>query len=414
MSKTLKNSILAIVCIFVISYWIYSGLQNNNNEVINSSKTNDNSDIIFQLIQKEASLIYDSIVSVDYISYSDSSNFTNILKNQNTHPITIDEILPYYTSEFLSVSYNNTTLNNYKNFLKNTRNFNKWDSINKSMITLYNFNIIEFSSYLNEIGYFNLDSITYFYLKSDEPYNIQSLLNILEDSISNNYCKKVISNQVFTLLLSEIFLQNVNYYTTNREYFIFSSDSIHLKDIRSNELLINNAVFLEYKNKQFSDYSLYYFYDNSKASDSLHHIISYQLRGEQNGVISNFKNFKIKRITDTLTDSTKTDSFYNKTSNEEEIIKEIIEKSQKSLEDNSIGEITYYITNGESFRSASIKLKDKLEKAGYNYNKVKRNHVIFITDKGSTKLSWSDAVNLYLDKKQPSKGDYFYMEKFYY
>ena len=144
----------------------------------------------------------------------------------------------------------------------------------------------------------------------------------------------------------------MSYYTTNREYFIFSSDSIHLKDIKSNELLINNPVFSQYKNKQFSDYSLYYFYDNSKSSDSLHHIISYQLRGEQNGVISNFKNFKIKRIADTITDSTKTDSFYNKTSNEEEIIKEIMEKSQKSLKDNSIGEITYYITNGESFRSA--------------------------------------------------------------
>ena len=414
MGKTLKKITLAIVCIFVISYWIYSGFQNNNNEVINSSEINDNSDIIFQLIQKEPSLIYDSIVSVNYISYSDSTNFTNILKNQNTHPITIDEILPFYTSELLSFSYNNTTLNNYKNFLKNTQNFNQWDSINKAMITLYNFNIMEFSSYLNEIGYFNLDSITYFYLKSEEPYNIQSLLNIIEDSISNNYCKKVSDNQVFTLLLSEIFLQNVSYYTTNREYFIFSSDSIHLKDIKSNELLINNPVFSQYKNKQFSDYSLYYFYDNSKSSDSLHHIISYQLRGEQNGVISNFKNFKIKRIADTITDSTKTDSFYNKTSNEEEIIKEIMEKSQKSLKDNSIGEITYYITNGESFRSASIKLKDKLEKAGYNYNKVKKNHVIFITNKGSTKLSWSDAVNLYLDKKQPSEGDYFYMEKFYY
>ena len=60
------------------------------------------------------------------------------------------------------------------------------------------------------------------------------------------------------------------------------------------------------------------------------------------------------------------------------------------------------------------KMKEKIEKTGYNYNKVKENHVFFITDKGSTKLSWSDAVNLYLDKKQPSEGDYFYMEKFYY
>ena len=49
---------------------------------------------------------------------------------------------------------------------------------------------MEFSSYLNEIGYFKKDNLTYYYLKSEEPYNIQSLLNIIEDSISNNYCKK--------------------------------------------------------------------------------------------------------------------------------------------------------------------------------------------------------------------------------
>ena len=185
-----------------------------------------------------------------------------------------------------------------------------------------------------------------------------------------------------------------------------------MKDIYSNKLLKNNPIFLQYKNKQFSNYSLYYFFDKSKESDSLHHIISYQLRGEQNGVISNFKNFKIKRLIDTIFDTTKTDSSNIMTRNEEEIIKKIIEKTQKSLEDNSSGEITYYILKGESFRSASIKLKEKLEKTGYNYNKVKGNHVFFIIDDGLTKLSWSDAINLYLDKKQPSEGDYFYMEKF--
>ena len=135
----------------------------------------------------------------------------------------------------------------------------------------------------------------------------------------------------------------MSYYTTNREYFIFSSDSIHLKDIKSNRTFENNPVFLQYKNKQFKIIHYIIFYDKSKSSDSLHHIISYQLRGEQNGVISNFKNFKIKRIIDTISDTTKTDSSYNKTRNEEEIIKEIIEKTQKSLKDNSSGEITYYI-----------------------------------------------------------------------
>ena len=60
MSKTLKNIIFGIICL-LISYWIYNGLQNNNNEVINISERNDNSDLIFQLLKKEVSLVYDSI-----------------------------------------------------------------------------------------------------------------------------------------------------------------------------------------------------------------------------------------------------------------------------------------------------------------------------------------------------------------
>ncbi len=414
MSKLIQNIAFVILCLLTIGYWVYNGFQNNNDDILKSSVKDDNSDLIFQLLQNDTSLIYDSILSSDYISYSDTTNFTNILKNQSTHPITIDEILPYYTSEYLSISYNNSTLNNYKNYLKNTINFNNWDSLNKNLETLYNFNIIEFSSYLEEIGLFKLDSLTYFYLKSDEPYNIESLLNLIDDSISNNYCKKVSSHHLFPLLLSEIFLKDVSYYINIGEYFIFSSDSVHLRKIFGNNLLINNPMFSYYKNKQFNNYSLNYFNNKSKESDTLYNIISYQLRGEQNGVISNFKNFKIKKNTDTISDTSNRDITYNKSSNEENNIREIIEETQKSLQSNSLGKITYYIQNEESFRSGSIKLKEKLEKAGYNYNKVKENHVYFITDNGSIKINWSDAVNLYLDKKLPAEGDYFYMEKFYY
>ena len=37
MGKTLINIIIGIVCLLGISYWIYNGFQNNNNEVIKSS-----------------------------------------------------------------------------------------------------------------------------------------------------------------------------------------------------------------------------------------------------------------------------------------------------------------------------------------------------------------------------------------
>tara|TARA_B100000683_G_scaffold212138_1_gene206969 strand:- start:1515 stop:2759 length:1245 start_codon:yes stop_codon:yes gene_type:complete len=414
MSKILKNSVIGIICLLAICFWIYNGLENNNDKDEIISERYDNSDLIFQLLKKEVSLEYDSILSSDYISYTDTSNFSNILKNQKTHPITIGEISPYNTTEFLSISYNNSTLNNYKNYLKNNQNFNKWDSLNNALLTQHNFSMIEFSSYLNEIGYFKKDNLTYYYLKSEEPYNIASLLNLIEDSISNNYCKKISSNHLFPLLISEIFLEDLCYYKNNEEYFIFSSDSVHLKDIYSNNLMINNPVFSQYKNRQFTNYSLNYFYDASNPSDSLHNIISYQLRGEQNGVISNFKNFKFERITDTISDIVNTNTNGKNYSTEEKIINEIIKKTQKSLQSNSLGEITYYISNGESFRSASVKLKEILEEAGYNYNKVKVNHVFFITNKSTTKLRWNDAVNLYLDKQQPLEGDYFYMEKFYY
>ena len=61
-----------------------------------------------------------------------------------------------------------------------------------------------------------------------------------------------------------------------------------------------------------------------------------------------------------------------------------------------------------------LQLKAELEKGGYDYNKVKQEHVFFIIDSGKTKLNWNTAVKRYLDKKQPKAGDYFFMKKFFY
>ena len=47
---------------------------------------------------------------------------------------------------------------------------------------------------------------------------------------------------------------------------------------------------------------------------------------------------------------------------------------------------------------------------GYDYNLFKKEHVYFIVDNGREKLNWNEAVNEYLDKKQPSSGDYFYFK----
>ena len=406
MNQKLKKIVIGSVCIFSIGIWIYYGLQDSsNNNIKNHLKENDDSDLILKLLNKNTSINYDSLKSNNFISYYDSTNFTNIIRNQKTHQIKIDEILSGNISEFFSMSYNKNTLINYKKYLKNNSIFNKWDSLNNSIIKSNDFNILEFTNYLDEIGFFKIEKNIYFYLKSSEPYNIESFLNTISENISNRYCNMIDSNFIFTLLLSEIYTQETNFYINSGEYFIFSSDSINLKNIISENKIKNNA-FSNFKNKQFNNYSLNYFFDSSKLTDSTHNIISYQLRAELNGVISNFKNYKLEKTIDTTSLNTDSDL-----KNEQKLINEIIENTQKYKDTNNLVEITYYIKNGETFRNASVKLKEKMLIDGYDYNLFKKEHVYFIVDNGRKKLNWNEAVNEYLDKKQPSSGDYFYFKK---
>lgn len=406
MNQKLKKIVIGSVCIFSIGIWIYYGLQDSsNNNIKNHLKENDDSDLILKLLNKNTSINYDSLKSNNFISYYDSTNFTNIIRNQKTHQIKIDEILSGNISEFFSMSYNKNTLINYKKYLKNNSIFNKWDSLNNSIIKSNDFNILEFTNYLDEVGFFKIEKNIYFYLKSSEPYNIESFLNTISENISNRYCNMIDSNFIFTLLLSEIYTQETNFYINSGEYFIFSSDSINLKNIISENKIKNNA-FSNFKNKQFNNYSLNYFFDSSKLTDSAHSIISYQLRAELNGVISNFKNYKLEKTIDTTSLNTDSDL-----KNEQKLINEIIENTQKYKDTNNLVEITYYIKNGETFRDASVKLKEKMLIDGYDYNLFKKEHVYFIVDNGRKKLNWNEAVNEYLDKKQPSSGDYFYFKK---
>ena len=407
MNQILKKIIIGSTCVIAISIWIYYGLQDDlyNNTIKNHSKENDESSLILKLVNKNPSINYDSLKSNNFISFLDTTNFTNILRNQKTHQIKIDEILSGNISEFFSISYNKNTLINYKKYLQNNSIFNKWDSLNNSMIKSNDLNILEFSDYLNEIGFFKIQKNVYFYLKSSEPYNIESFLNTISENISNSYCNMIDSNYIFTLLLSDIYSKETNFYINNGEYFIFSSDSINLKNIISENKIKNNA-FSNFKNKQFNNYSLNYFFDRSTLTDSTHNIISYQLRAELNGVISNFKNYTLEKIVDTIFVNTDLNI-----KNEQELINEIIENTKKYKETNDLVEITYYIENGETFRNASVKLKEKMLKDGYDYNQFKKEHVYFIIDNGTKKLNWNEAVIQFLDKKQPSPGDYFYFKK---
>jgi len=416
MKQNIKNIILVIISLSAILYWLFVGWNTKIEITENKEEIINHSELIFQLIQQNSDLQHHSLIGVENISFSDSTNFTNIFKKQNTHPITIDEIAPYTTTDFLSLSYNKTTLNNYKTYLKNNHQLHEWDSVSNSFKTDYDFNILELSSYINEIGSFTCNTSTFYYLKSEEAYNVASLLNLIMDSITPQITKRLLFYKInidnlFQLLAGKLFTENKSYHINTGDYFIFGSDTAELSDMYYHSIdgntLEHNPLFSLYKSKQHSEYGLHYYSDITIEKDSLNRILSYQLRGEQNGVISNFNMFYSEKILDTI--------IVNTTLTEEEIlIDDIVNTTIQSQEKEDLGEIMYILKEGETFRKATVKIKSELERSGYEYDKVKTNHLFFITNNGNTKLDWTTAVKKYLDKKIPEDGDYFFMEKFYF
>ena len=421
MKQNIKNIILVIISLSAILYWLFVGWNTKIEITENKEETTNHSDLIFQLIQQNSHLEYHSLIGVENISFSDSTNFTNILKKQNTHPITIDEIAPYTTTDFLSLSYNKTTLNNYKTYLKNNNKLHEWDSVSNSFKTAYDFNILELSSYITEIGSFTCNTSTFYYLKSEEAYNVVILLNLIMDSITPQITKRLLfykinTDNIFQLLAGELFTENKSYHINTGDYFIFGSDTAELSDMYYHSIdgntLEHNPLFSHYKSKQHSEYGLHYYSDITIEKDSLNRILSYQLRGEQNGVISNFNIFYSKKILDTIIIDT---IIVDTTLTEEEIlIDDIVNTTIQSQEKEDLGEIMYILKEGETFRQATVNLEKLLEENGYDYQKIKTEHLFFFTNNGNTKLDWTTAVKKYLDKKIPEEGDYFFMEKFYF
>ena len=180
MNKTIRNIGVIILCLAAIIFWIYNGF-NKVETTVPEEKTKDTSNLIFRILQEDSSLHLDSMIGNPNITYSNSTNFINILKDQEAIDVSIGKIAPLYTSEFLSLSYKKTTFNNYKTYLKNNNNFNNWDSIYKVLNTDYNFNLSELADYINEIGFFTSSNATFYYLKTEEAYNVSSLLNFIND-----------------------------------------------------------------------------------------------------------------------------------------------------------------------------------------------------------------------------------------
>ena len=91
MTKNLRNSILLIISLSVIGYWLFTGLNNKIEPIDNQIEKTNNSDLIFRLLQKDSTLKYDSLIGVENIAFSDTSNFINILKKQQTNPLQLEK-----------------------------------------------------------------------------------------------------------------------------------------------------------------------------------------------------------------------------------------------------------------------------------------------------------------------------------
>lgn len=290
MKKTIGNIGIMIICLAIIIYWLYNGMNNNKQELGNHKKTNESANLIFEILQKDPSLNLKSMQGYSNIKYHDSTNFINILKNQETIDINIGQIAPSSTSDFLSLSYKKNTLNNYKNYLKNNNNFSNWNETKKTLNSDYNFYLPELAGYINEIGFFTNNNITFYYLETEEPYNVSSILEHIKDT-SGTYVSerkkyyKIHIDSLFQLLAGKLFTEKRSCYLTVGNYFVFASDTTQLHDINRSFLegnsLERNSAYLNYKRNQSSKYGLHYYSDITQEDDINNTIISYQLRGEK-------------------------------------------------------------------------------------------------------------------------------------
>jgi hypothetical protein len=289
----------------------------------------------------------------------------------------------------------------------------------------YNFNLSELANYIKEVGFFTTNNTTYYYLKTNEPHNVSSILNHINDSTETyitekrNYYKTNLDN-LFQLLADKLFTENNNYYLSTSDYFIFSSDTTQLYDLYlsldTGNILENNPVYSDYKRYQSAKYGLHYYSDITSSEDSNNTIISYQLRDENTMVSTHLKIFKFEKKQDIPIDSILIDTITTDTLTQNILFDSLLKDTTitDTLTQKELGEIRYTLDEGETFEQASVELKSLLEKSGYDYNKVKTKHVFFVTDNGNTTLNWNTAIELYYLKKQPKAGDYFLMKKFYY
>ena len=144
-----------------------------------------------------------------------------------------DQIAPISTSEFLSLSYNKTTFNNYKNYLRNTNNFSNWYEQQKLLNTNYNFYLPELAEYIKEIGFIKNNNTTFYYLKTEEARNVSSLLDHIKDityTSKNKKYHKIHLDSLFQLLAGKLFTKNQpKLFIKLQEYQVLLLDRLRLK-----------------------------------------------------------------------------------------------------------------------------------------------------------------------------------------
>ena len=449
MSLNLKNNkFFLIISLILIIVWIYLGSINQSilGLIFNKSEIEDNQidindpkdlNFIFSIADKNKkiepkllknNLLISSIISKDYkTNQSKYFIFQQFSKKPSINPdrkyqellqyytpqLTIGKILPNSTEQFISLAYNINSLSQKNIYLNSNNEMGKWEEKNNEF--LKKINLEEFTNIINQIGSVSLNNEEIFYIRSRESYNTSSLLNniILEKINDTVNIYKTIDFNLSSNYSTKIFKSSNHNYFINIENYFFFSDKLQLLkkiavDYSKNLTLWENKAFkniakrkpLNSINNKESFLYLYRKIDSvDRENNSL--IITYQASENKDSIATSYRTMKFKQNKEKTNDSISLNLKYNDT----------IKKKSRSSIDKKEHEVVYTISGHETFRRATIKLEKEINKLGYDYSKIKYNHIFLITKNGEKKLSWEESKKIYLDKKNPENGDYFILNK---
>ena len=433
LKKHIKYFIFILISLTAISFWIYNGLYpSKTSEEVHTHEDVNDPNIIFNLIKKDITI--EDIINIKEISnityLQDSMNYFSIFKNNSTHNTKISKIIPKETSELISMSYSSETIRNYQKYL-HKKNDKKWKQNINNLEEDDNFNIYEFAKFIdNEIGLFTFKTQPLFYIKSKEHHNLSSILLFVQqkkdikiDEDKSIY--KIRRGDIPNMLIGEEICKEkkYNFFIRIKDYFILSTKKDVLQEIyeqyKNDQTLSLNQKYTNSIKTQYSHYHINYYSDISsyleQESDSIKKsiAITYNIRSEKKSIINKFN---MHYLDIQVNDSTRKDSLTENIKDTSDIISTIVKetiKSQEKQETKELGESIYTIKEGSDFLRSSAIFKDQLSTEGYDYEKIKHEHIKFVIRNGSIKLNWNEAIKRFMQEKEDVQpGDYFYFKKF--